>query len=328
MSKIISIGGDFHLNLRDKNTASWERGRYLALMETFAADASDIVIFSGDVFDKANATLEEISVFFEGIDIIKAAGKEIYIIEGNHEEISDKLTTFDMLPQAGFTKISAHSLTFEGVNLWLVGHPKINIITSSALPLDKTKKNILISHYRSDIGFAQEEVSNAIVSEKFDDTILSDIHYRLQPAPNIRYTSSPYGIHYTPEKEYGYCMLELSDGDYKITDVNLTLPSKIKITCTKKELPSVLEQLDPQNMYKLDITGEVDAEALKSLKDTSCVSKFMFNDASNDNVEDVADELLVTMHKSLSEVIVVALGDLELTDEELELAKKILKEEL
>jgi len=328
-SKIISVCGDIHLNLRTASDYDWEVARYLSLMEVLANDDSGVVVLSGDIFDKAHATLQEIAVFYEGLSLLVDANKEVIIIDGNHEELDSETTTFDLLPRKGFTRIKVSYLTFAGVEVWFVGHPHISSITSDVIMPSTDKKSILISHYRSDIGVAAEEVDNYLVSLKFDDTILSDIHYRLTPADNIRYTSSPYGIHYTPEKDYGYCQIIINDGDYEIVDVNLKLPSKVKIQCTEQELPTVLDSLDAQNKYKLAITGENTTESLQLLKEHGEVTKFSFEGGvDSSQVDDIADELLITMQNSVSDVIVVALADLELTEEELDRAKKILQEEL
>lgn len=324
----ISISGDIHLNLRSANESyiDWERDRFIALFNTLASDDSDTVVLSGDIFDKAKPTFQEIGLLYEGIELL--SDKVVYIIDGNHEELSDTTTTFDYLPQAGYTRIKADVLTFDSTYIWLVGHPHIDLITKDLLPIMYDKKNILISHYRSDIGYAKEEVDNELVSRRFDDTILSDIHYRLTPADNIQYTSSPYGIHFTPDKDYGYCTLEISNDGYNIEFVKLSLPSKIKITTTVADLPDTLQQLDPTNLYNLEISGSSTSETLMLIGDTPCVSKFIFSELVVDDMEEIADDLKAAGDNSISEIIMVALDDVELSEEELLRAEQILKEVL
>ena len=326
---IISIIGDIHLNLRTKEYEAWERARFLALFTTVAEDASTIVFLNGDTFDKAQATLQEIGLLYEGINILRGAGKEVYITDGNHEEIDRETTTFDLLPHDGYTRIKVNCFEAASTYVWLVGHPHINFITAEHFPIMTDKKNVLVSHYRSDIGVAAEEIDNSLVSTRFDDTILSDIHYRLVPADNIRYTSSPYGIHFSPAKDYGYCMLHITDEGYEIEDITLNLPSKEKVICKEAELQDTLDSLDDANIHKLEIIGDSSSESLLALRASPSVSKFSFTETTkSSDVGDITDELLVTMHNSVEEVIVVALSDLELTDEEMERAKKIIQEEL
>jgi len=326
---VLSIVGDIHLNLRTKEYEEWERDRFLQLFHTLAADDSDIVILNGDTFDKALATLQEIGVFYEGINILTTAGKEVYITDGNHEELDKDTTTFSLLPHDGYTHIKADYLESNSTYIWLVGHPYIQSITDDYFPIMTDKKNILVSHYRSDIGVADEEIDNNLVSDRFDDTILSDIHYKLVPADNIRYTSSPYGIHFTPAKTYGYCMVRLNPEGYEVEDITLNLPSKEKVICKDDTLKDTLAALDEANVYKIEIIGDSNSEALLAIQDASNVSKFSFTETTKStDVDDVADELLIEMQNSVEDIIIVALADLELTDDEVERAKKIIQEEL
>jgi DNA repair exonuclease SbcCD nuclease subunit len=325
----VSIAGDIHLNLRDKNNTDWERGRFLELFTILANDTSDIVILSGDIFDKAIATMYEIAVFYEGLQLLIDANKKVFVIDGNHEELDASTTTFDFLPQEHFTRIKTDCLEFDSMYLWLVGHPHIKSLESPNFPIAKDKRNVLVSHYRSDIGFASEEISNELISNMFTETILSDIHYKLVPADNIRYTSSPYGIHYTPEKIYGYCQIHINSKGFVINDVILDLPSKIKLSVHKDELSDTVDSLDDRHMYKIDIVGNSDTDTLEMLQDVSNITKFSFSENYDDEmIEDITDELLVGMHNSLQDVIMVALGDLELTKEEQEKARQVLQEEL
>ncbi len=326
----ISVSGDIHLNLRSNSleATDWERDRFIELFTILADNDSDVVVLSGDIFDKSKPTFKEIGLFYEGIDLLKEANKQVYVIDGNHEVISDTQTTFDYLPEAGFTRLKANVLTFGGVYLWLVGHPHISNITKDLLPIMYDKKNILISHYRSDIGYAKEEVDNELVSRRFDDAILSDIHYRLSPADNIQYTSSPYGIHFTPDKDYGYCTITISSKDYEIDFIKLNLASKVKITTTTANLKETLKQLDSCNMYNLEVSGVSSTEHLTEIAKYSCVSKFTFSELSTECFEEVTDELKAAGDTSVSDIIMVALDDVELSEAELIRAEKILQEVL
>ena len=325
LNSIVSVSGDIHINLRDVDTKLWEVGRVLQLFTTLANDSSNIVILSGDIFDKANATLEEIGLFYEGLELLQ--DKRVYIIEGNHEELSEYETTFKFLPSGKYTLVQSDYLVHPTSYIWLVGHPHIHPLVKDNFPIMKDKKNILISHYRSDIGFAKEEISNEIISDKFTNTILSDIHYRLYPAENIRYTSSPYGIHFSPKKEYGYTQIYFSKNGFEIKDITLDLPSKIKVTTSSDKLEDTLKSLSDKHLYKLEITGEVSSLMLGMLAEAPNVYKFSFEELE-DTVEDIAEELLVSMGNSVEDLLVVALGDLSLSEEELNRAKAIIKEEI
>lgn len=327
--KVLSIVGDIHLNLRDKRLEGWERNRFIQLFKTLAEDDSNIVVLNGDIFDKAIVTLFEVAVFFEGIKLLTDAGKEVYVIDGNHEEIDDKRTTFDLLPHEGFTRFKADCIEFDSLYLWLVGHPHIATLDSPNFPIAKDKPNILLSHYRSDIGVAHEEVNNGVVSGRFTESILSDIHYKLEPAENIRYTSSPYGVTYTKDKFYGYTKLYINKKDFEIKDVQLHLPSKVKISVRAGDIVETFGTLDDDNMYKVEIVGQSSSEILQKIQEHSNITSFYFTENHDDEmIADITDELRVELHNSLQEIILVALDDLELTQEERDRAAKVLQEEL
>ena len=327
----LSICGDIHLNLRSLAVGhqDWERERFLALFQILANNDSKTILLNGDIFDKAKPTFQEIGVFYEGIDILVTANKEVLVSDGNHEELSATSTTFDFLPHAGFRRIKADYLAFASTYIWIVGHPHISHISKDLLPIMYDKKNILISHYRSDIGYAEEEVDNGMVSGRFDDAVLSDIHYRLSPAHNIQYTSSPYGIHFTPDKDYGYCTITMDDNGYEIDFVKLDLPSKVKITTPSKDLEDTLTQLDKANRYNIEVTGSSTTEHLTEIAKHGSITKFNFSEQDmSDSFEEITDDIKAAGDNSISEIIMVALDDVELSPEELAKAKVILQETL
>lgn len=327
----VSVVGDIHLSLRSglAGQNDWERDRFIELFNHVALNDSAIVVLNGDIFDKAKVTYEEVGLFFEGIQILNDADKDVYVTDGNHEELSKDKTTFDYLPHSGFIRVKTGAISFEGVDLWLVGHPYISYIEKDLLPISYDRKNVLLSHYRSDIGYAPSEIDNELVSDRFNDAVLSDIHYRLTPAHNIQYTSSPYGIHFTPDKDYGYCTIDIKNGDYKIDFIKLNLPSKVKLTVKQSDLKETLKTLDIANKYNIEITGVSSSESLVDLADNQdVITKFKFSDLEDDIMEVVTDDLREAGNVSVSDIIMVALDDVELTIEELDKAKKFLKEVL
>ncbi len=325
----VTISGDIHLNLRsnDSEVILFEYDRFLKLFKEFSENDSDIIILNGDIFDKAKPSFKEIGLFYEGLELLK--NKTVFVVEGNHEELSKTQTTFDYLPEVNFRRIKADVLTFNSTYLWLVGHPHIDNIKKDLLPIMYDKKNILISHYRSDIGYADAEVDNEMVSNRFDDAILSDIHYRLSPADNIQYTSSPYGIHFTPDKDYGYCTVSISKKGYNIEFKKLLLPSKAKVTTTTEDLKETLKQLEKSFLYNIEVSGKSSSEHLDELNKYSNVVKFSFSEQEGqEEFEDITDELKASSEASVIDIIITALDDGVLEEDEMERARKVLSEVL
>lgn len=325
----MSIGGDFHLNLRDSSLEDWERDRFLSIFDEFANNDSTLIVLNGDIFDKAKPTLQEIGVFYEGLDILAKSGKDVLLIEGNHEELGGTNTTYDHLPHTNFTRIKVDYLETSNFYIWMVGHPYISSITDGTLPIMHDKDNLLISHYRSDIGVAKEEIDNSIVSDMFVDTILSDVHYRLHPTDNIQYTSSPYNIHYTPQHDTGYITIEFKDDSYSILFHKLSLPSKYKVATKLEKLEDTLKQLVPIHRYNLEVVGTSSSEALQLISDYPNVVKFSFTERDDAAMlDDLTDKLEEMSNTSLEEMIMTSLETFELTEKERELARTFITEEL
>ncbi len=318
----IAVVGDIHLSLRGKDN-QWELDRFESLFDILAAEDVNRVLINGDIFDKSVPTLMEIAAFYDAVNKIKTSGKECFVIDGNHEELSSKKTTFDFLPHTNFTHLKLFSEIISGVEVWYVGHPYIQALNNGSVT--PQKPSILFSHYRSDIGFAKEEVSNSKVSSMFSHSVLSDIHYRLSPAENIEYTSSPYGIHFSPEKEYGYVVVDINDGDYSIEFKQLHLPSKIKLQVEAKDLETAVQLLDDTNKYNIEVLGEENSDFIKLLKNKECVEKFSFISEEED-IEDIKDDIILSTVNSVTGIIEISLEDLELTDEEKNAAKRLLRE--
>ena len=322
----VSVCGDIHINLRAVDLIAWETDRVLQLFTLLANNDSDVIILSGDVFDKPIATLAEVGLFFEGVALLREQGKEVYVIDGNHEVIDDIHTTFHYLPKYWFTHVTSGFFETSHTYLWLVGHPLIGSLTKPNFPIITDKKNILISHYRSDLGFVEAEVDNDIISDVFDDTVLSDIHYKFSPKENIRYTSSPYSIHYVPTKEYGYTTITFSSEGYTIEDKKLDLPSKIKLSCTLETLNKTLEEVDTKHLYKVEVRGEATTEALALLGKYHNIKSFSFSSPYIE-VEDLVDDISTYEEGSLKDLVRTVLPT-DLSEGELHRVHEIIEEEL
>lgn len=280
----IIISGDIHINLR--KFPEFERKRVLMLAEEFKTLEADedeelLFILNGDIFDKAKPTYEEIALFYEFIDVISHNGKRsVYVLSGNHEELGKEKTIFDYLPQHNFIYLKVGIFTFfEGsVSLFAVGHPFLDVIENKTLPLgDHT--NVLVSHYRSNIGFAGEEINNKEVSETFDLTVLSDIHMAWCPYDNICYTSSPYAIHFDDySTQYGYMHLYVWKRGVTETRQILFLPSKYKIKVSEEDFPYVLEEIadNEDNLYKLICKFPEDSSKLEQISSLPNIVHYEF----------------------------------------------------
>jgi DNA repair exonuclease SbcCD nuclease subunit len=268
---------------------------------------------NGDIFDKVKpASYEEIAAFFEFVDKI-SPGVDVYVIAGNHEEIKGTTTIFDYLPEHSYRYLKTFTLEFmDSVRLHCVGHPYLETIMGGLL-VDEDKYNILISHYRSDIGVAVEEVDNDYVSEHFDYAVLSDIHLKYCPKKNICYTSSPYGVHYDrPGVYYGYFTIDIPQrGNAELQWVPLDLPTKVRLDYAgrenKKDFEDWLDSVvEPQNLYKVVVPFPSSAEFMevvgkyKNIKVVKFLEEFSEEDT---DFSEIIDELQEANNANLVDTI-------------------------
>jgi len=249
-----TVTGDIHLNL-SKNT-EWEVSRFNKYIDVLVENkaSSDILVLSGDIFDKPRPLLEEIKLFYEALKKLSKAYKDIFIIDGNHERADVNLTTFDSLPNVYFTYYKCYELKDEKFTITLLSHSQLHLLKE----LPTKSNNILISHFRCDVPpHIKEEVDVTYISKNFDYCIASDIHMHYKPYLNIEYTSQPYNTNYKEKEENGYMILGIEDGTYNIEYKSLDLPNKLKLTMTADEYKCKFEELKNNiNLYKIVIEDE------------------------------------------------------------------------
>jgi len=232
----IALLGDVHLS-QSKLNKEFEANRFMLLCESISTKEYDVVIFTGDLFDKARPSLEEVSLLTEGLNKIKA--RKI-VLDGNHEAVTKTSSTYDYIDIKGLEYKAFDRLELEGVSLFLLGYKRLKDY------LLAPKSDILLTHFRSDFGIIKEEVDTLAISKKATKVFLGDIHQRYSPLGNVHYTGSPYGVHFSKEQPtHGYIELVVSDGSYTYEYVDLDLPTKV-----------ILEVL-PKDVHKIDTKGNL-----------------------------------------------------------------------
>jgi len=318
----VIITGDIHINL--KKYTEFERDRLhklkTSLMGEVDSSRKNILILNGDILDRSKPTYEEISEFYSFVTELSKYYDEIFVISGNHEETTKEKTLYDYIPEFGFKYIKVGNINVGNVTLWLVGHPYLDMIDKLQ---PKNKINLLISHYRSDIGVADEEVSNSYVSETFDYTILSDIHEKMSPKENIEYTSSPYTINFrgTDLSPFigGYTKVLVDDNSYDVFSKVVSLPNKFKIVIDFEKLEHLSlnslkylkEYIDKTHLYKVEVINfpvSRDKESyseviLSEFSNITSIRFFAPEESYSDAVEDIIDEITERSDEGLFNVI-------------------------
>lgn len=276
----IALVGDVHLT--QSKHKEFAANRFAALCGTISTKKYDMVIFMGDLFDRARPSLEEIQLLQFCIMKLNDRGVRTLVFDGNHEAVTKDSSTFDYLRIEGLEYLPYDLLDIEGVKIHTLGYS--NLSKYILLP----KCDILLSHFRSNFGIIKEEISTEEVSKKANIVFLGDIHQEYSPLPNVHYTSSPYGIHFSKENhKHGYVELVVNNGTYEFSRVPLDLPNKlileldassiskvtpngnllrIKVKGTPEELESLPRVPNVQYITSLKLKEETSLVSTKSIK--------------------------------------------------------------
>ena len=249
------ITGDIHINTSKDEQFEVDRllGFSKVLIATAKKKATKDIILAGDIFDKANPSLRDIRAFYKFIDAL-AKKHTIHLIAGNHEALtsSKKIndTIFDYLPADKYTYYKEPTeLLIDGLYIRLIGH---NALQSD---VTYTSGDVLISHFRSGIKFAEDELDVDKISELYKYTIAGDIHTHYKPKHNIEYTAQPYNNHFgKPDSKNGFISLTPEGAEW----IPTVLPNLYAVTYEEGKTPisfsDFINSLDTSvNRYKVSI---------------------------------------------------------------------------
>lgn len=289
----IALVGDVHLT-QSKNK-EFEANRFLTLCDTISTKKYDMVIFMGDLFDRARPSLEELKLLKEGLSKLRTVK---LVIDGNHEAVTKDSSTYDYVDIDGLSYRPYHILDIEGVKIHTLGYK--NLSKHLVLP----KCDILLSHFRSNMGIIKEEVSTEEIAKKANIVFLGDIHQEYSPLPNVHYTSSPYGIHFAKEDhKHGYIELVVNNGTYEFSRVQLELPTKRVLSLSAQECHNISNTTDLLRVRVVGSTEEL--EGLPRYRNVHYVTSLV--------LKEEATELTPKAHKAdVLESLIANVGD---TDE-------------
>lgn len=279
----IALLGDVHLK-QSKLYKEFEANRFKLLCKTISAKEYDIVIFIGDLLDKARPSLEEIALLTEGLSYIKS--RKI-VLDGNHEAVSKSTCTYDYIDIPDLEYQEFTQMNIEGVSLFLMGYKRLKDY------LLVPKSDILLSHFRSNFGIIKEEADTESIAKKANTVFLGDIHQRHSPLSNVFYTGSPYGIHFSKEQhKQGYIELEISNKEYKYTYCDLDLPTLVIKDIEAKDAST----LDPKdNILRVRVKGSSEElEALPNIPNVQYITSLVLREVQTQVISktDILESLI------------------------------------
>lgn len=250
----VGLFADVHYHLRKYR--EFEDNRFGLLCDWIQKQNYDVVFFVGDLLDKARPTLDEQGRL--GNHLSKITARKI-VIDGNHEAKDKNTSTYDYITIPDLEYMSKGIIDIFGVSVTVMGWTKLK--HSNSIP----RGDLLLSHFRSDLGFIKEEVDVKSIAAKFNNVVVGDIHSRHQPFDNVKYISSPYAVkfHKNDSADYGCMDMLIEEGSYTLEYVDLDLPTKIAFDCEPTDVESIVKKY-PDDLIRLSVTGTI--EQLETLK--------------------------------------------------------------
>lgn len=263
------------------------------------------IFILGDTFDTNKPTLDEISLFYEGMALLK--DKEVILIDGNHESISDDVTVFDKIPQVGYRYIKNDIIKIEGIRIYLLSWSKLSrlsrMVDSGLTSLPKA----LFTHVRCTIPpHIKEEVPLKKVSEAFNMVVAGDIHITgHKPFDNFHYTGQPYSTHYKSKGLQSVLEVTFDKRGVTAEPIYTNFPNKIMY----KVHASEVSKLNNVDLFKLKVTGSI--SELAELPDSNNI---IYEKTVSAFDMTKVDDLMVTGKIDIKSDILTMLTDMEVSD--------------
>jgi len=261
----ILFTADLHIKLGQKSVPiDWQKNRFRmlfkALIDNYTKYNCKYLIIGGDIFDRL-ATLEELSLFFELLSLIRDNKVKTFIYSGNHEAIKKSTTFLSNISQviASVTDKYARVIDdYETVD-------SIDFIPYNRLKDFETKshefnssKHILCTHVRGAIPpHVKPEVDLSIFAD-WNLVLAGDLHSYKNSQENILYPGSPVTTSFhRSETENGILIVNTVDLSHEF--VVLNLPQLIR-----KTVSSQAEMVQTEYHHTIyELTGDIASASVK-----------------------------------------------------------------
>jgi len=294
---------DWHIKIGQRKVPKeWQTNRFHLLVDELNKVSCDLLVIAGDIFDKAEASLEEIEFYFELI--AKLVHKTI-IFSGNHEA---KTKTYGILhnlaeetsrcnPLVTVVTDAYRSDAFDIVDFYELHKPK----------WEPRKSNTLFTHVRAALPEHMKQKPEIDLSkfDGYDIVFAGDLHSHKMSQQTfagtpIIYPGSPLttSFHRKPaEGDNGYIILDTDTGDWTWHSLEY-LPQLIRKTVSRVE---DMEE-DPYNRVIYELEG--DLSSLGKVKASDLLDKKINTKVSKEATLQLKD-------LSVDQELAVYLGEVE-----------------
>lgn len=294
---------DIHIKLGQRKVPKgWQANRYHMLVDELNKVECDLMILGGDTFDKAEASLEEIELYFELISKIQ---HPTLIFCGNHEL---KTKTSGILHNlAEETNRCNPKVEFVGTGYRSTEFDIIDYVELHQKSWKPQKSKLLFTHVRAELPAHMKQEPEIDLS-KFDTyslVISGDLHSHQmsQMTENktpIIYPGSPLTTSFhreIPSDANGYIIVDTSTLEWEWYDLS-RLPQLVRKKVTSED--EMIE--DPYHRVVYELEG--DLQSLGKVKDSELLDKKINTKVSKEAKLQLED-------KTLDEELVMYLDEVE-----------------
>jgi len=260
----ILLTADWHIKLGQKNVPKgWQEARYLDMFNKLQYLDYDVHILAGDIFDVPNPSLQEVALF---IEFLETCIRPVYIITGNHEMLTKKVSALDYLDTL-CSKYSVNLITTPCT--YNIHGEDIDFLPYNYLKSHKhrtTESSMLVTHVRGSIEPHVVPEVNLDVFNSYDIVLAGDLHHYHQQR-NILYPGSPVTTSFVRSNDIkkGCIIFDTVDNSHRFID--LELPQLRRVTATSAD------QMIPTEYHHTIYELEGDAITLRTTKDTELLDK-------------------------------------------------------
>ena len=283
--------GDIHLKIPENNEEFYIN-RFLQFTERVKEEDPDILIITGDLFDKTPTTLEAALI----IAFIQDYNCPVLVVEGNHDRSNRKSK------RANYLENLLVLLDFDNLHFSCSKPARYKdfLLVSNRLIRQKEelhihKDLILLSHIRHELKFgstvkkAEYEMSKL---QRYKLCLLSDIHSTFQYAPNIFYSASPWRTH----KQTITSLEQIDDSFFGFNIIDKNVVSHVELN-----LPNHYVLKTSEKVEEVKYPGVVDVEYEISIDD--------LEEFKGENIKVKHEESDIKVSENLYELIEVILKE-------------------
>ncbi len=267
----ILFSADWHIKIGQRKVPeAWQRNRFHMMVDELNKVEADLHIIGGDIFDKADATLKEIELYFE---LMAKLAHKTKIYSGNHEA---KTKSYGILHYLAEETTRCNPLV--QVVLEPYRSKEFDIIDFFELHKDWEPRtsDILFTHVRAELP-EHMKTEPEIDLAKFDDYAIvfaGDLHahsmsQKTAGGTPIIYPGSPLTTSFhreLVEGENGYLIIDTELGDWTFHSLD-TLPQLLRL---KVDSEAAMKE-DPYHRVIYELEG--DLQTLGKVKDADLLDK-------------------------------------------------------